>query len=314
MEPSSTPRIYKGRVATRSRFCTRVREERARSFAILRGGRGDGAARPPQHRALLRLRAGRGSLAVHHHGASGCSTLTSYLKPGLAYDGAVRRCRSCAGCSARSRNAHRQGIVAPRHQAGQRVPGPQHRWSPHREILDFGIAKVMDSAGGMMSKTRTGMLLAHLVICARSRFAREGVDARPTLVAVSSSTSFDRARGVRRAQPSSQLTMILNRVCADRSGASAPRGVASILQHGVGAGAERRFPSATEMERADDATDHAARASGSPATRRLLRRRTVARAAQGDLPEPDPHAPASPVIAPQPATPKAPANPPSTAR
>src|SRR5882724_8585695 len=86
------------------------------------------------------------------------ASLASYLKPGLAYEPqyAVPIVR---GILAGLAEAHRQGII-------HRDVKPENVFlvtdpagPPVVKVLDFGVAKMMDAAGGMMSKTRTGMLL-----------------------------------------------------------------------------------------------------------------------------------------------------------
>src|SRR5260221_7937199 len=86
------------------------------------------------------------------------SSLTTYLKPGLAYDAqyAVPILRGMLSALA---EAHRQGVVHRDIEPDNVFLVRNSAGPPVVKILDFGIAKVMDAAGGMMSKTRTGMLL-----------------------------------------------------------------------------------------------------------------------------------------------------------
>jgi eukaryotic-like serine/threonine-protein kinase len=83
--------------------------------------------------------------------------LSQYLKGGTAYEVGFAVAVARAVLSALSL-AHRQGVVhrdlKPDNIFLVHGVGP-----PTPKVLDFGIAKMMDAAGGMMSKTRTGMLL-----------------------------------------------------------------------------------------------------------------------------------------------------------
>ncbi len=86
------------------------------------------------------------------------SSLSSYLRPGLAYEPqyAIPITRALLAALG---EAHRQGVVhrdiKPDNVFLVRNPGGP----PIVKVLDFGLAKLMDAAGGMMSQTRTGMLL-----------------------------------------------------------------------------------------------------------------------------------------------------------
>src|SRR5215471_8521645 len=86
------------------------------------------------------------------------ASLSSYLKPGLAYEPqyAIPIVR---GILAALGEAHRQGVVHRDIKPDNVYLVPNPEGPPVVKVLDFGIAKVMDAAGGMMSKTRTGMLL-----------------------------------------------------------------------------------------------------------------------------------------------------------
>jgi len=86
------------------------------------------------------------------------ASLASYLKAGLAYDPkyAVPIVR---GLLAALAEAHRQGVVHRDVKPDNVFLVPSPGGPPMVKVLDFGIAKVMDAAGGMMTKTRTGMLL-----------------------------------------------------------------------------------------------------------------------------------------------------------
>ncbi len=86
------------------------------------------------------------------------SSLASYLKPGLAYDAqyAVPIGRALLAALG---EAHRQGVVHRDIKPDNVFLARNPEGPPIVKVLDFGIAKLMDAAGGMMSKTRTGMLL-----------------------------------------------------------------------------------------------------------------------------------------------------------
>jgi len=197
------------------------------------------------------------------------STLTSYLKPGLAYD-AQYAVPILRGLLSALVEAHRQGVVhrdiKPDNVFLVRNPaGP-----PIVKVLDFGIAKVMDSAGGMMSKTRTGMLLGTPSYMSPEQIRNaKAVDARADLwsAAVILYELLTGREAFVAPTELAKLTMIL-------TGAPVP------IDHGrphLGAwraffvtalaqDPQNRFPSATEMERAMTTTDHVARASGSSVT------------------------------------------------
>jgi len=193
------------------------------------------------------------------------STLTSYLKPGLAYDAqyAVPILRGLLSALA---EAHRQGIVhrdiKPDNVFLVRNPaGP-----PVVKVLDFGIAKVMDSAGGMMSKTRTGMLLGTPAYMSPEQVRNaKAVDARADLwsAAVILYELLTGREAFAAATELAKLTMILTGtpVPIDQGrqhlGAWRPFFATALSRE-----PEQRFPSAAEMERAMTTTDHAARASG----------------------------------------------------
>ena len=86
------------------------------------------------------------------------ASLASYLKPGLAYEPQYA-IPIVLGILMALAEAHRQGIVHRDVKPDNVFLVPNPAGPPVVKVLDFGIAKVMDAAGGMMSKTRTGMLL-----------------------------------------------------------------------------------------------------------------------------------------------------------
>jgi serine/threonine-protein kinase len=197
------------------------------------------------------------------------ASLTAYLKPGLAYDAqyAVPILRGLLGALA---EAHRQGVVhrdiKPDNVFLVRNPaGP-----PIVKVLDFGIAKVMDSAGGMMSKTRTGMLLGTPAYMSPEQIRNaKTVDARADLWSAG---------------------VILYELLTGREAFTAPTEMAKLTAILTGSPVpidqgrphlaawrpffatalarepEQRFASAVEMERVMTSTDHAARTLGNPAT------------------------------------------------
>jgi serine/threonine-protein kinase len=83
--------------------------------------------------------------------------LSEYLKGGTAYEVGFAVAVARAVLSALSL-AHRQGVVH-RDLKPDNIFLVHGIGPPTPKVLDFGIAKMMDAAGGMMSKTRTGMLL-----------------------------------------------------------------------------------------------------------------------------------------------------------
>ena len=162
------------------------------------------------------------------------STLTSYLKPGLAYDAqyAVPILRGLLSALA---EAHRQGIVhrdiKPDNVFLVRNPaGP-----PVVKVLDFGIAKVMDSAGGMMSKTRTGMLLGTPSYMSPEQVRNaKAVDPRADLwsAAVILYELLTGREAFAAPTELAKLTMILTGTPVPiESGPAAPCGLAGLLRH-----------------------------------------------------------------------------------
>jgi serine/threonine-protein kinase len=191
------------------------------------------------------------------------------LKPGLAYDAqyAVPILRGLLSALA---EAHRQGLVhrdiKPDNIFLVRNPaGP-----PIVKVLDFGIAKVMDSAGGMMSKTRTGMLLGTPAYMSPEQIRNaKMVDARTDLwsAGVILYELLTGREAFVAPTEMAKLTAIL-------TGAPVPidqgRPHLAAWRHffatALSREPEQRFASAIEMERVMTSTDHAARTSGTPAT------------------------------------------------
>jgi serine/threonine-protein kinase len=197
------------------------------------------------------------------------ASLTSYLKPGLAYDAqyAVPILRGLLGALA---EAHRQGLVhrdiKPDNVFLVRNPsGP-----PIVKVLDFGIAKIMDSAGGMMSKTKTGMLLGTPAYMSPEQIRNaKAVDVRADLwsAGVILYELLTGREAFVAPTELAKLTMILTGapvpVDQGRPHLGAWR---AFFASALAREPENRFPSAAEMERAMTSTDHAARTSGAPIT------------------------------------------------
>src|SRR5258708_19305411 len=80
------------------------------------------------------------------------SSLTTYLKPGIAYDAqyAVPILRGMLSALA---EAHRQGVVHRDVKPDNVFLVRNSAGPPVVKILDFGIAKAMHAAGRMMSQT-----------------------------------------------------------------------------------------------------------------------------------------------------------------
>ncbi|HMI82460.1 MAG TPA: serine/threonine-protein kinase [Polyangiaceae bacterium] len=86
------------------------------------------------------------------------TSVASYLRPGLAYEAqiAVPIVRALLSALA---EAHRQGVVHGDIKPGNVFLTPRADGPPMVKVLDFGIARAMDAAGGMMTRTRSGAFL-----------------------------------------------------------------------------------------------------------------------------------------------------------
>ena len=86
------------------------------------------------------------------------ASIASYLRPGLAYEPqyAVPIAR---GLLAALAEAHRAGVVHGDIKAGNVFLVPRPDGPPIVKVLDFGAAKVMEAAGGMTTRTRSGAFL-----------------------------------------------------------------------------------------------------------------------------------------------------------
>jgi serine/threonine-protein kinase len=193
------------------------------------------------------------------------SSLTSYLKPGLAYEPqhAVPIVR---GILAALGEAHRQGIVHRDIKPDNIFLVPNPAGPPAVKVLDFGIAKVMDAAGGMMSKTRTGMLLGTPSFMSPEQIRNaKTVDHRADLWSVGI-LFYELLTGREAfAAPNelAKLTMILtgDPVPVDQ-GRPALAPWRSFFTRALARDVEHRFASAAQMDEAITVADHAARTSG----------------------------------------------------
>ena len=86
------------------------------------------------------------------------ASVASYLRPGLAYEAqiAVPIVRGLLSAVA---EAHRHGIVHGDIKPANVFLIPRPDGPPVVKLLDFGIARVMEAAGGMMTRTRSGAFL-----------------------------------------------------------------------------------------------------------------------------------------------------------
>src|SRR5207248_985570 len=193
-------------------------------------------------------------------------SLTSYLKPGLAYEPhhAVPIVR---GILAALAEAHRQGIVHRDVKPDNVFLVPNPAGPPVVKVLDFGIAKVMDAAGGMMSKTRTGMLLGTPSFMSPEQIRNaKTVDHRADLWSVGI-LFYELLTGREAfAAPNelAKLTMILTGdplpVEQGRPALAAWRG---FFARALARDVEHRFASAAQMDEAIVSSERTARTSGS---------------------------------------------------
>jgi eukaryotic-like serine/threonine-protein kinase len=86
------------------------------------------------------------------------ASVASYLRPGLAYESqhAVPIARGVLGALA---EAHGHGIVHGDIKPANVFLTPRPDGPPVVKVRDFGTARVMDAAGGMMTRTRSGAFL-----------------------------------------------------------------------------------------------------------------------------------------------------------
>jgi serine/threonine-protein kinase len=111
--------------------------------------------------------------------------LARYLGAGVAYDvpHAVPIVRSILSALSA---AHSQGIVHRDLKPDNVMLVPHPPGPPVVKLLDFGVAKIMDAVGGMMTKTKTGMMLGTPAYMSPEQIRdAKGVDPRSDLWSVS---------------------------------------------------------------------------------------------------------------------------------
>ncbi|MET0595771.1 MAG: serine/threonine-protein kinase [Polyangiaceae bacterium] len=86
------------------------------------------------------------------------ASVASYLRPGLAYE-TPQAIPIARGLLAAISEAHRQGIVHGDLKPENVFLIPRPDGPPTVKVTDFGMAKVMEAAGGMMTRTRSGAFL-----------------------------------------------------------------------------------------------------------------------------------------------------------
>jgi serine/threonine-protein kinase len=86
------------------------------------------------------------------------ASVGSYLRPGLAYEPQIA-VPIGRGLLAALFEAHRLGVVHGDIKPTNVFLIPRPDGPPVVKVLDFGMAKVMDAAGGMMTRTRSGAFL-----------------------------------------------------------------------------------------------------------------------------------------------------------
>ncbi len=86
------------------------------------------------------------------------ASVASYLRPGLAYD-AQMAVPIVRGLLSALSEAHRQGVVHGDIKPDNVILITRPDGPPLVKVLDFGIARAMDAAGGMMTRTRNGAFL-----------------------------------------------------------------------------------------------------------------------------------------------------------
>ncbi len=193
------------------------------------------------------------------------ASLASYLKPGLAYEPQYS-VPIVRGILAALGEAHRQGIVHRDIKPDNVFLVPNPTGPPVVKVLDFGIAKVMDAAGGMMSKTRTGMLLGTPSFMSPEQIRNaKTVDHRADLwsVAILFYELLTGREAFAAPNELAKLTMILTGdpvpVEQGRPGLLPWRG---FFARALARDLEHRFTSAAQMDEAITKADQVARISG----------------------------------------------------
>jgi serine/threonine-protein kinase len=198
------------------------------------------------------------------------SSLSSYLKPGLAYE-TQHAVPIVRGILAALAEAHRQGIVHRDIKPDNVFLVPNPAGPPAVKVLDFGIAKVMDAAGGMMSKTRTGMLLGTPSFMSPEQIRNaKAVDHRADLWSVGV-IFYELLTGREAFAAPNELAKLTQILTGDPApvdqGRPALAPWRSFFSRALARDLEQRFASAVQMDEAITAADHAARTSGRhPAT------------------------------------------------
>jgi serine/threonine-protein kinase len=169
------------------------------------------------------------------------------------------------------------------------------------KVLDFGIAKVMDGAGGMGSKTRTGVLLGTPGYMSPEQIKNaKGVDPRSDLWSVGVMLfEMLTAKDVFPAENEfARLTAVLTQSVPPISSV-APHLAAwdPFFQRALAKDPAQRFQSAQEMAQALVQTAQAAHAQGQPASAVARNWGTVALPAFSQIPAASPQAPGSAQVA-----------------
>jgi serine/threonine protein kinase len=86
------------------------------------------------------------------------ASVASYLRPGLAYE-ALSAVPIARGLLSALAEAHRHGLVHGDIKPSNVFLIPRPDGPPVVKLLDLGIARAMDAAGGLMTRTRTGAFL-----------------------------------------------------------------------------------------------------------------------------------------------------------